>query len=147
MGLIYWSSASPHFQAVLPHQVPPVVQPGESPPVVQPGPPVVQPLFGPALVANPDLFHLIQFLVRKSAHLVAFGVLAMLARWTLAALWPRLSPNRLSAAALLFTIIYAVTDEWHQTFMPGRDGRAVDVLIDSVGALIGLSLAQLRQRG
>jgi VanZ family protein len=131
MGLIYWASASPYFQAVLPHQ----------------DPSVVQPWFGPALVANPDLFHLIQLLVRKSAHLIAFGVLAILARWTLAALWPRLFASRLSAAALLFTIIYAITDEWHQAFVPGREGRVGDVLIDSVGALIGVSLAQLRQKG
>lgn len=139
MGLIYWSSASPHFQAVQVHQIPLAAQPGQS------GPPVLQPLLEPALIANPDLFHLMQLFVRKSAHLVAFGVLAILARWTMAAIWPRLSPVRLSAAALLFAIIYAMTDEWHQTFRPGRDGRVVDVLIDSVGALVGLGLVHRRQ--
>ena len=39
--------------------------------------------------------------------------------------------------SLLFVFIYACTDEYHQTFVAGRTGKFSDVLIDSVGALIG----------
>lgn len=35
------------------------------------------------------------------------------------------------------TTVYAITDEIHQLFVPGRTGRVVDVLIDSQGALLG----------
>ena len=33
---------------------------------------------------------------------------------------------------------YAVTDEFHQLFVPGRSGQMTDVMIDSGGALVGL---------
>jgi VanZ family protein len=38
----------------------------------------------------------------------------------------------------VLTALYASTDEFHQTFVPGRHGSAVDVAIDSTGALIAL---------
>ncbi len=44
-------------------------------------------------------------------------------------------------AALLVCIFYAVSDEFHQLFVPGRRGSAVDVLIDSAGASAGIFLA------
>ncbi len=48
--------------------------------------------------------------------------------------------------AWLFTILYAVTDEYHQSFVTGRFPSAWDVLIfDNLGALIGLSIATVRQ--
>ena len=40
--------------------------------------------------------------------------------------------------SFLFSVIYAFSDEFHQTFVPGRDGNIVDVLIDSSGALVGI---------
>ena len=33
--------------------------------------------------------------------------------------------------SFLFSVIYALSDEFHQTFVPCRDGNIVDVLIDS----------------
>ena len=35
------------------------------------------------------------------------------------------------------SVLYAVTDEIHQVFVPGRDGNVIDVCIDSTGALFG----------
>ena len=40
--------------------------------------------------------------------------------------------------SFLFSVIYALSDEFHQSFVPGRDGNIVDVLIDSSGALVGI---------
>ena len=39
---------------------------------------------------------------------------------------------------LIVCIIYASFDEVHQLFVDGRSGKITDVLIDSIGALIGL---------
>jgi VanZ family protein len=39
--------------------------------------------------------------------------------------------------------MYAVSDEWHQSFVPTRVGTPWDVLIDAAGAALGLSLAGL----
>lgn len=42
---------------------------------------------------------------------------------------------------LLFTIFYAITDEIHQSFVPGRHGRWYDIVVfDTIGALIALRL-------
>jgi VanZ family protein len=39
--------------------------------------------------------------------------------------------------------MYAVSDEWHQTFVPTRVGTPSDVMIDAAGAALGLALAAL----
>ena len=43
-----------------------------------------------------------------------------------------------SACGWIFCIIYALTDEWHQMFVPGRAAEWKDVLTDSFGALTGI---------
>ncbi len=42
--------------------------------------------------------------------------------------------------SLIFCILYAITDEIHQLFVPGRGTEVTDVLIDGIGALIGIGL-------
>ena len=61
--------------------------------------------------------------LRKLAHMAEYAVLYLLARRAMGA-----------RAALAFSILYAASDEWHQTFVPGRRGAASDVLIDALGA-------------
>jgi VanZ family protein len=48
-----------------------------------------------------------------------------------------------------FCVLYAATDEFHQSFVPGRSAQVKDVGIDALGALVGLLLALiwLRWRG
>ncbi|MCX7694350.1 MAG: VanZ family protein [Caloramator sp.] len=45
--------------------------------------------------------------------------------------------------SVIFCSIYAISDEVHQYFVPGRGARALDVLIDSAGAFIGISLIKI----
>ena len=66
---------------------------------------------------------------KKSAHAFAYGVL-----WWL---WWRASGRR-AGLALLLTVLYALSDEWHQTFVPGRHGQLFDVGVDSLGALVAM---------
>lgn len=40
--------------------------------------------------------------------------------------------------AFAAAVIFACTDEFHQTLVPGRTGQALDVLIDSAGATLGI---------
>ena len=42
--------------------------------------------------------------------------------------------------AILVGVLFGVSDEFHQTFVRGRHGSPVDVGIDAVGALIGLTV-------
>ena len=45
--------------------------------------------------------------------------------------------------SFLFSVIYASSDEFHQTFVVGRDGNIIDVLIDSSGSLVGILLSSI----
>jgi len=67
-------------------------------------------------------------ILRKGAHMTEYAILAML-------LWRAIGSE---LAALALAIAYAVTDELHQAFVPGRHASPVDVAIDGVGAAIGL---------
>jgi VanZ family protein len=71
-------------------------------------------------------------LIKKGSHFLAYAVLAYLAlRVTSGVKRPYLW-------AFLITALYAMSDEYHQTFIPGRNGTVMDVLIDSLGGLTAL---------
>ena len=68
--------------------------------------------------------------LRKIAHAAEYAVLgALLAR-----------ALRSPAVAVLAGVLYAVSDEVHQAFVPGRLGSPVDVAIDAVGVVAGVVL-------
>ena len=72
-----------------------------------------------------------------SSHAAAFLILAVLASRAFAhggALdW------RLAVAVFVFCVAYGVSDEWHQSFVPGRHSDTWDVLKDAIGTLAGLA--------
>jgi VanZ family protein len=68
------------------------------------------------------------FVLRKFAHAAEFAVLGFL----LARAIGRDRP------ALALGIAYAVSDEVHQSFVPGRLGSPLDVLVDAVGVVVGV---------
>ena len=79
------------------------------------------------------------FPVRKLAHMVVFGILARLTARALTknTFW---SWKKIFAGSLVFVSLYACSDEYHQTFVAGRHGSFVDVLIDTTGAWCALGL-------
>lgn len=88
-----------------------------------------------------EVVYKIQFGVRKAAHVTEYAALALLVWRALRRpvrgdqrpwLW------REAWLALACAALFAVSDEIHQAFVPGREGRAMDVLIDSAGGLTGL---------
>ncbi len=80
------------------------------------------------------------YIIRKFGHAGVFAVLArLLARaWTGTTFW---SWKRIFWVSLVMTILYACTDEYHQSFTPGRVPAAHDIAIDSLGAWAALGLA------
>jgi VanZ family protein len=48
--------------------------------------------------------------------------------------------------AFILTVLYAISDEWHQFYVPGRYSDVRDVMVDALGALAALLLAQRLQR-
>lgn len=75
---------------------------------------------------------------RKLVHAGSYGLLTLL--W-IRALAPHLGRKALLWAAVI-SFLFAVSDEYHQTFVEGRHGSPVDVGIDSVGIVIALLLAR-----
>lgn len=96
---------------------------------------------------SPQAIRRVQFAIRKFGHTVEFGVLAVLFWRAFQAQWPARAGSRaLLYAALVCSILYAVSDEYHQAFYPSREARARDVFIDTAGAAAGLLIARGRQR-
>jgi VanZ family protein len=80
--------------------------------------------------------------LRKAAHVTEYAVLTGL--W-----WRVLRALRVSrplAAAVAIALLYAGTDEFHQTFVDGRRGTPVDVMIDAIGMTIAALLIYARRR-
>jgi VanZ family protein len=97
-----------------------------------------------ALSATPDLSSGLgawDFALRKLAHVTIFGVLWL----TLA----RATDWRRPILAIVIAILYASSDEVHQSFVQGRHGTPVDVAIDALGiglAVLAWTVAARRRR-
>ena len=85
------------------------------------------------------------FLVRKSAHFLSYLVLSMLVMNALGRSGAQGSRKVLIAIGIC--VLYAISDEVHQLFVPGRSGQIKDVLLDSGGALTGIILYTLIEKG
>ena len=74
-------------------------------------------------------------IIKKAGHMIGYGLLAL-------SYWRVFDFKREKRSlAWLLAVLYAVTDEFHQSFVPGRNPSIWDVLIfDNFGALISLWL-------
>jgi VanZ family protein len=71
--------------------------------------------------------------LRKLAHAAEFGVLGALL----------LRATGRAGLAILLGVLYAVSDEVHQSFVAGRQGAFLDVAIDTAGVVCGVVVWQL----
>jgi len=72
----------------------------------------------------------------KFIHTIEYYILGYLLMRVLAT-----SPRGVFAAspavfAIVFGMLYAISDEWHQSFVPGRDASVYDVLFDILGVVL-----------
>lgn len=85
-----------------------------------------------------DFVENLQFYVRKAAHFTAYALLGLLAYQSLDVI----KKKRFRAlTAALFAMLYACSDEFHQSFVPGRSPEVRDVCIDTTGAVLGIALS------
>lgn len=74
------------------------------------------------------------FIIRKTAHFTIYFILGILTYLTLASY--QIS-NKI-IFSIIFCLLYACSDEIHQMFSDGRTFKLLDILIDSIGASIGI---------
>lgn len=83
----------------------------------------------------------IHTLVRKTAHVTEYAVLAMTVSLPLYVYG--LHGLLLMFVAGGFCVAFAGLDEYHQTFVAGRSGQLKDVLIDSIGIFAGIIFVRI----
>jgi VanZ family protein len=79
---------------------------------------------------------------RVIAHFTEYALLAALWAWALA---PALGRRALAAAGVI-SLLYAMSDEFHQSFVDDRQSDPFDVLVDALGIAVALSLIHLSVR-
>lgn len=79
-------------------------------------------------------FFLGDFLIKKTAHVIEYGILATLVFRAL--INSNIERKRAMFYSVLLAFFYGVTDEFHQSFTPGRGPSVRDVIIDTAGASI-----------
>lgn len=77
-----------------------------------------------------------RFLILKSFHLIEYGFLAVLLFFAF----------KKYGLTIIIAYLYAISDEFHQSFIPGRTPLFRDTLIDLLGILIGLFILRLLLR-
>jgi hypothetical protein len=90
----------------------------------------------PALPSVPGIWIELQDI---AGHFIEYAVLAGLLRWALAGAGVQ-TPDRW---AFLLSLAYALSDEFHQSFVPGRHPDPFDIVTDAAGALFALAALRL----
>ena len=77
----------------------------------------------------------LDYLIKKGGHALGYGLLGLSYYYAL----PRsLSTVYKWVLALIMAVLFALSDEYHQSFVEGRTSSLTDVAIDTLGAIIAL---------
>lgn len=76
----------------------------------------------------------------KPWHAIGYCLLAVAVVRAFAGGLPRRISLRTAVVSVVVVVIYGLSDELHQAFVPGRTAALDDVLADTIGALAGASL-------
>lgn len=87
-----------------------------------------------ANIFNINNISILSLIVRKLAHFTEYFILGLL-------VYNLIYSNQKKAYfAIIICVLYAISDEIHQLFVPGRSCQVLDVIIDSSGSLLGIIL-------
>ena len=75
----------------------------------------------------------LSFIIRKLAHFTEYFILGILVINNFKKI-----NKKIIFGSIIFCMLYAFTDEFHQLFVSGRSGQIIDVLIDSFGSMCGI---------
>lgn len=82
----------------------------------------------------------LHFIIRKGAHFFEYFILSLLLYNYFRGF---MGGKKLFIFPVLISFLYACSDEFHQTFVPGRAGMIMDVLIDTTGAIVAILLVSI----
>jgi VanZ family protein len=88
----------------------------------------------------------IHFVVRKTGHFTEYAIFALLAARAFRTSFRKMVRSRWFWASLLLVVVYALGDEFHQSFVPSRGASIYDSMIDSLGGLTALALLAVAGR-
>lgn len=74
------------------------------------------------------------FIIKKTAHIIEYGILATLLYRAIVN--SEVDKKKAMWISVLIAFLYGLTDEFHQSFTPGREPKLRDVIIDTTGASI-----------
>ena len=82
----------------------------------------------------------LQLFSRKLAHLTEYAILGALLLRGLRKSSSKLASKSLGGVAFIVAAVFAASDEFHQSFVASRTGSSHDILIDTMGAALGLGI-------
>lgn len=88
-------------------------------------------------IININNIELLSLIIRKLAHFTEYFILGILVYNAVN------SYNKKTYSAIIICILYAISDEIHQIFVPGRSCQILDILIDSIGSITGIYITIL----
>lgn len=91
-----------------------------------------------------ELVENLQTPIRKLAHFSVYALGGIISYMLFSQY--KISNKKRIIFSLLFCMIYAITDEIHQHFVPGRSCELRDVLIDTTGAMLGIFISYVFSR-
>jgi VanZ family protein len=99
-------------------------------------------IFGFSSISSKEMpsFGLADILVKKGGHALGYGLLALAFLRGLKGERSAVVPRQLFTAWGM-AVLYSASDEFHQSFVPGRHPALTDVMIDALGAALALILA------
>lgn len=95
-----------------------------------------------ANILNINNISLLSLIIRKLAHFTEYLILGTL----VINMFTKNNAKKTYLLSILLCIIYAISDEIHQIFVPGRACQLKDILIDSVGSITGIYLFKLLKK-
>ena len=82
----------------------------------------------------------------KLLHLMAYTTLGLCFLLALPPDWHIRRPRAVAVATVLFCLCYGLSDEFHQRFVPGRFSGVDDLVFDTLGGLLAVTIDRARQR-
>lgn len=82
----------------------------------------------------------LSIIIRKIAHLSEYFILGLLVYNMISKYKKR------TYIAVIICILYAISDEFHQSFIPGRSCQTLDIAIDIIGSNLGILLLFLKNK-